>query len=220
YMGAELLVQLFFMFRRKKTLYFWALFVTIWGTLLFTSTFVALMFTNEVSILNLIQNICWIAMTTGFSLVLYSRLHLVNPQKIVLTTSLIVIILNAVVFHGAILSSIIYSMVHPTDAAWKAYVDLSFSEIVFAVQEIALSTSYVYFFFQFTAGSRAEPKTKVILQFLIGVELLVLAADVILNVLLFKEIYMARWMIQSFLVMLKVKVEFMVLNSLVEYSQS
>jgi hypothetical protein len=96
------------------------------------------MFTNQIIILNLIMNIGWIAMTTGFSVVLYSRLHLVNPGKKVLQIALIVIIVDAILVHGSIFTSIIYSMVHPTAVAWKVYGDISFSEVVFTVHKLHL----------------------------------------------------------------------------------
>lgn len=58
------------------------------------------------------------------------------------------------------------------------------------------------------------------LWLLFSAELLVLATDITLNVLLIVQNYLARQMVQAFTEVLKLKIEFIVLNSLVEYSQS
>lgn len=46
-----------------------------------------------------------------------------------------------------------------------------------------------------------------------------LVVDIVLNVLLFTKLFLARQMIQGFIGALKLKVEFLVLNSLVDYTQ-
>jgi hypothetical protein len=179
-----------------------------------------MMFTNQLIIMNLVSDIGWTAVTTGFSLALYSRLHLVNPGKKVLRIALAIIIINAIIIHSLIFFSIIYSMVHSTVVVWRVFSKLCSTEVVFSLQETVLSTCYIYFFLQYTASSRVELQTKAITQFLVGVELLVFGIDVILNILLFRRLYMPRSMIVPFCAMLKLRIEFMVLNSIVEYSRS
>jgi hypothetical protein len=178
------------------------------------------MFINQLVIINLLSDIGWTIMTSGFSLVLYSRLHLVNPGKKLLRTALTVIIVDSTIIHSLIFFSIIYSIVHSTAVVWRAFSDICFLEVVFTLQETALSTCYVYFFLQYTADSRAEPQAKAVTRFLIGVELLVFGTDIVLNILLFQRLYLPRSMIEPFCAMLKLKIEFMILNSMVEYSQS
>lgn len=51
-------------------------------------------------------------------------------------------------------------------------------------------------------------------------EFVVFSTDIILNVLLYTELYLARALIQSFVVVLKLKIEFIILNSLRTYSKS
>jgi hypothetical protein len=179
-----------------------------------------LMFANQLVIMNLVSDVGWTTVTTGFSLVLYSRLHLVNPGQKVLRIALSVIIIDAVVIHSLIFFTIIYSIVNSTTVVWRLFSKFCSTEIVFSLQETALSTCYVYFFFQHTADSRAELQTKAITQFLVGVELLIFGTEVILNILLFRGLYMPRLMIIPFCAMLKLRIEFMILNSIVKYSRS
>jgi hypothetical protein len=178
------------------------------------------MFTNQINMMNMVSDIGWTAVTTGFSFVLYSRLHLVNPGEKVLRTALTVIIVTATIIHSLVFIGIMYTIFHPTALMWRAFSDLYSAEIVFTVQETALSTCYVYFFIQFTADSRAEQQAKAMTQFLVGAEILVFGTDVILNVLLLKRLYMPRSMIVPFCAISKLRIEFMVLNSMVKYSRS
>jgi hypothetical protein len=94
----------------------------------------------------------------------------------------------------------------------------SFTEIAFSVQETVLVTLYVYYFAQYTAESREEDATKAILRLLIGAECVVLSTDIVVNVLLYEKSFLSRAMIQPFLSMLKLKIEFIVLNSLIKYA--
>jgi hypothetical protein len=78
----------------------------------------------------------------------------------------------------------------------------------------------VYFFIQFTPESREESKTKSTLRFLIGAEVIVFGTDIVPNILLYTKLYLPRAMIQPFCSALKLRIEFIVLNSLVYYSKS
>jgi hypothetical protein len=86
------------------------------------------------------------------------------------------------------------------------------------VQETILVTLYVYYFLQYTTDSKEERATKVTLRLLVGAECVVLSTDIVLNVLLYKRLYLPRAMIQPFSSMLKLKIEFIVLNSLIKYA--
>jgi hypothetical protein len=159
-------------------------------------------------------------MVTGFSFVLYSRLHLLNPSKTTLRVILAFIIVDAVLFHGPVIISTIVGNVHFTETASRVFDVASFTEIAFSVQETVLAGLYIYFFLNFTRDSRAEPETIKTLRLLVCAECVVLSVDVVLNVLLYEKLYLPRAMIQAFSSMLKLKIEFIVLNSLVDFSQS
>lgn len=165
-------------------------------------------------------NVGWVAMVTGFSFVLYSRLHLLQPSKLLLRVVLWVIIVDAVLFHAPVFIATIYGNVNVAKANFKVLKILFSMEIVFSVQETAIASLYIYLFLQFTADSRHEPETKRTLYLLIAAECMVLSTDIVLNVLLYTKIYIPRAMLQSFMSMLKLKIEFIVLNALVKYAHA
>jgi hypothetical protein len=192
----------------------------MWGTLLFTTAVLIMLFGNIPTAGTVLSNIGWVAMTTGFQFVLYSRLHLVNPGKKFLRIALIFIVVDAIIFHGIVVISVIISSVKPTMTTWQVFEAASFTEIAFTVQETVLTTLYVYYFIQYTLESRAESATKTTLWLLIAAEVVVFSTDITLNVLLYTKFYLPRAMIQPFCSALKLKIEFIVLNSLVDYSKS
>ena len=78
----------------------------------------------------------------------------------------------------------------------------------------------MYLFIRFTKDRRDEPGTRLTLWLLLTSEAFVLATDIVLNVLLYTENFLARQMIQAFTEALKLRIEFIVLNSLVDYSKT
>jgi hypothetical protein len=108
---------------------------------------------------------------------------------------------------------------HPTIAIYNAYHIVSKTEVAFTVQEAIITGAYIYLFVRFTKDLRHEPETKSTLRLLFGSEILVLVVDIALNILLYTKIFLVRQMIQAFLQAFKLRIEFVVLNSLVDYSQ-
>jgi hypothetical protein len=158
-------------------------------------------------------------MVTGFSLVLYSRLHLLKPKETILRVILACIIVDAILVHGPTIISTIVVNVRLTKTATHVYEIFSFTEIAFSVQETVLASLYIYLFLQYTADSREERETNTTLRMLVAAELVVLSTDAVLNALLYTKYYLSRVMIQAFMSAVKLKVEFFVLNSLVEYAR-
>jgi hypothetical protein len=169
---------------------------------------------------SVLLNVGWVAMVTGFSFVLYSRLHFLNPHPTLLRVVLICIIIDAFLFHLPVFVAGVLSAVHFTPATWKVYTIASYTEIAFTVQETLITTLYVYLFLAYTKDRKKEPATRSILWQLFLAEFVVFSTDIILNVLLYTENYLPRQMIQSFATLVKLKIEFVVLNSLINYSQS
>jgi hypothetical protein len=97
FMGIELFILLFdgserrglSTFGKSTSAYIWSpynlqvrsMMISICGASLCTTANMGMMFTTQLFIMNLVSDIGWTIVTTGFSLVLYSRLHLVNPGK-------------------------------------------------------------------------------------------------------------------------------------------
>jgi hypothetical protein len=193
---------------------------SIWGSLFFCMATTLLNFAHQGVLATILLDIGWCAMVTGFSCVLYSRLHILNPNKRFQRIILICIIVNAILFHGPVIVATIIGNIHFSKITSKVFDVASFTEVAFSVQETALSTYYIYLFLQFTKDSRGEIATERTLSLLFCAESVILSVDVVLNVLLYKRLYLPRAMIQAFSSMLKLKIEYIVLNSLVDFAES
>jgi hypothetical protein len=192
---------------------------SLWGGLLFTTAVLIQHYTRtNYTLSTVIIDIGWVAMVTGFSFVLYSRLHLLKPNKMLLRVVLCCIIIDGVLFHVPVVVTTLMGNVPSKPIIGRIYSISAFTEIVFSVQETVLASMYIYLFLQYTKDSRSEPETKRTLYLLIGAECAVLSTDLILNALLYTEFYLARTIIQAFISMLKLKVEFIVLNTLVKFA--
>jgi hypothetical protein len=193
--------------------------VSIWGTTLFSGAELLAHYSNHEIAATVLLNIGWVAMVTGFSFVLYSRLHLFKPRETILRAILACIIVDAILFHVPTIISTIIVNIRLTETSARVYEIISFTEIAFSVQETVLASLYIYFFLQYTADFKDDPQTKKTLRLFIAAECIVLSTDIVLNALLYTKVYLARIMIQAFMSVLKLKIEFIVLNSLVEYAQ-
>ena len=98
--GLELLVAIFFRFKRTS-LYFYSIMTAALGILLYTSGVILLILnlTNPYVSISMIL-IGWVAMVTGQSVVLYSRLHLIVRNQRMLNWALTMIIVNGTVCHS------------------------------------------------------------------------------------------------------------------------
>jgi hypothetical protein len=118
-MTIELTLQIFFTFKRRKSLYFWSLLICTWGIAGHVLGLILKLF-NEcnwiissivgppspskfaASELAQIFKIGWVSNVTGLSLVLYSRLNLVVRNRNILRAVLCMICVDAVLFHTPI----------------------------------------------------------------------------------------------------------------------
>lgn len=192
---------------------------TIWGTLFHLTATVLTQFKRKDLFTTILLNIGWVLMVAGFSLVLYSRLHLLNPSVTTLRIVLICIISDAILFHGAVVITTMIGNVHLTPLLYKTYKIVSFMEVVSSAQETAIATLYIYLFVRFTKDSIREPGTRMALRLLIVAECVVISTDIVLCVLLYLKLYLPRMMIQSWISVMKLQIEFVMLNSLMKFSQ-
>jgi hypothetical protein len=157
------------------------------------------------------MNIGWVAMVTGFSLVLYSRLYLVNTSPKVLRIVLFAIIADGFIVH---VPEIVSSYVPDRS---KVYQITSSLEIIFTVQEVVLSSLYIYFFRRFVRQGESDESPYIWRTFLslIAAEVLILFGDIALTASLYLELFLARRIFFTFVYVVKLMVEFFVLNRLV-----
>lgn len=87
------------------------------------------------------------------------------------------------------------------------------------MQEAALATLYIYLFIQFTRDSLHDPATRKALVLLLAAEFMVLTTDVLLCILLYLKYYLPRQMIQTWVSVVKLQIEFVILEQLMKFSR-
>jgi hypothetical protein len=194
--------------------------ISTWGTIIYAIATILNDFTLHGVASSALENVGWVLYTTGFAFVLYSRLFLLQPSPRIMKALKVLIIINAILFHTpTIVITTLYNQ-YPSSRLIRIGFIIAKFEIAFTIQEAMLTTLYIYLFIRFTKDHQGDPRTKYTLWQLVATELFILVIDIIVNALLYMQIYLARQMIQAFAVALKLRVEFMILNSLVKYSQN
>ncbi len=100
YIGVEINVSLFLLFKRRKGVYFWACALGSWGIIL-QPLFIILadfgVWKDPVPSIVMIY-LTWLIMVVPQSWVLYSRLHLLMDREKLLQTIKFVLVFNSIVF--------------------------------------------------------------------------------------------------------------------------
>jgi hypothetical protein len=100
----ELQLQLLGTFKRRSTLYFWSILISAWGSILLTIGFILRLFSHVSSdSLQSIISIGWVMMTSGFALVLYSRLYLIASGSKLLKGVFFMIVFDGIAFHTPVI---------------------------------------------------------------------------------------------------------------------
>jgi hypothetical protein len=155
-------------------------------------------------------------MVTGFALVLYSRLHIICHDRIILRSCLGVILTDTLLFHPPVIIGSTYNGVYKELILRIGF----YLDVFFALQETGLAGLYVYFFIKFVKRSDQERETKSMFNKLVIAECVVFCIEAILLGLLWAPLYLPRESIPPFFYAIKLKLEFYILNLLVQYSQT
>jgi hypothetical protein len=162
----------------------------------------------------------WPFMVTGFSLVLLSRLHLVVHSPKLLRFLLAVVIVDAMLVQFPVF---IFSFIGAPQSVifLKVVRFLSHFEVIFAVQEVRLSSLHIYFFIRFVkqGGSKVLRSLKRTSYLLITAESIIIVCDLTVNILLYLNLYIPRKIILPFIHAVKLQIEFLVLNRLISSRQ-
>jgi hypothetical protein len=163
----------------------------------------------------------WPFMATGFSLVLHARLHLIVHSPKLIRFLLVVIVVDAMLVQFPLfIFSFIGAPQHTIFIKVARF--LSHFEIIFSVQEVILSSLYIYFIIRLVkqGGSQGSKTLKRTCYLLITAEVIIFVCDITVNVLLYLNFYVPRKIILPFIYAIKLQIEFLVLNRLVGSRQS
>jgi hypothetical protein len=214
-MTVELTLQVFFTFKRYKSLYFWSILVCTWGVSFHVLGLILKLF-NEGNwiISSILFKIGWVGNVTGFSFVLYSRLNLVIRNRKILRAVLIMIIVDAFLLHTPI---IIFdfgiSSPHPDIWFMPMYVMEKIQVTWFSVQETIISLLYIYNTRDFLKDTYTH-QTHRVMQLLITAQVLAVLFDVALVTVDWNNMFTLKVTIHPFVYAVKLKMEFVVLNQL------
>lgn len=165
----------------------------------------------------------WSATVTGQSLVLYSRLHLIDCDRRHLRVVLAIIITNGVIFHSltAALGFGANSTSNPAPFYKPYSITKKVQVTVFFVQEFGISLLYIWAticFFHNSALHAASARAK-LLWHLIGVNVVVICMDITILGLEFANLYKAQTAYKAMSYSIKLKLEFSILNQLVNITR-
>jgi hypothetical protein len=221
----ELTVIIFTTFKQRAGLYFWSFIVATWGiaphAVGFTFKFFRVISTESISVT--LVAIGWVAMVTGQSLVLYSRLHLVVLDANRIRWVLYMIIFDAIVFH---IPTIVLAY-GANSSNPKPFVNIfsiydKIQIAIFFIQESIISVIYIYETVRLLApaGEVTRKPIRQLLLHLILVNLVVLLFDITLLGIQYSGHYEIQTTYKAAVYSIKLKIEFSVLNRLVSVVQN
>jgi hypothetical protein len=215
WMTVELTLQVFFTFKRHKSLYFWSILICTWGVSFQVIGLILKLFNYGSWILSSIFfKIGWVGNVTGFSFVLYSRLNLVVRNRKILRAVLIMIITDAFLLHTPI---IIFdfgiSSPHPDIWFMPMYIMEKIQVTWFSVQETIISLLYIYHTRDFLKDTYTH-QTHRVMQLLMTAQVLAILFDVALVTVDWNNMFTLKVTIHPFVYAVKLKMEFIVLNQL------
>ncbi|KAH7113732.1 hypothetical protein B0J11DRAFT_445735 [Dendryphion nanum] len=207
-------------FKQRKGLYFWSLVIANWGIAPHAIGFILKFFqvTNLDMLSSIIVGIGWICMVIGQSVVLYSRLHLVVHDVARIRWVLYMIIFTGIVIGCPLLVLAMGSQsIHSARFLPGFMIYDRVQLVVISVQEGIISIIYIYETVRLLGQGdiRRKAPLKKLLLHLIVVNIVVLLFDISLLAVQFSGMYMIQTTYKTAVYSIKLKIEFSVLNRLV-----
>ncbi|KAF2036522.1 hypothetical protein EK21DRAFT_44425, partial [Setomelanomma holmii] len=214
----SLTIRIFTTLKRRYGLYFWALLVASWGISVRSIGILTIYLTPNCpwAIRRMLVETGWVAMTSGFSVVLYSRLSIVLHNHKTRRAVLAMIITNAVIWHPIIITT------NAGLPAWQRVHDpVEKTQIViFMVQEMVISFFYVRAAYRYLhSGFAKKDKAQNAMRLLTVVQIVVIAVDLVLIVIDLSGWTKLKTFIHSVVYTVKMELEFITLNQLVGLSK-
>ncbi|MCJ1256481.1 hypothetical protein MMC24_004302 [Lignoscripta atroalba] len=218
----ELNIQVFMTFKRHRGLYFWSLIISSYGCVLHALGFLLKFFqlTDNDYLSVTIITIGWYSMVTGQAVVLYSRLHLVVRDQRVLRGVLIMIIVDAILFHIPTTVLTYGTNSHRSNRFTGPFNYVERIQMTaFCIQEFIISGIYVHSTIKLLRPVYHGRTRKVMLQ-LIWINLIIIGMDIVLLVMEYGGRYEIEATLKATVYSIKLKLEFAVLNQLMTLANS
>ncbi|KAG4442124.1 hypothetical protein IFR05_002410 [Cadophora sp. M221] len=216
WMSIELLLLVYVTFKRHTGVYFWSIIITTIGIVLQTTGYILKSFENTwpVVLVVIICKVGWVANVTGFSIVLWSRLHLVVRNPRILKWLLVLILVNGLLCHTPVVVFEFGLMTRHHDTYYRPMQIMErIQQTVFTLQETVMSCLYIYHTRKFLKIGYPMQTRKVI-GLLLLVQLLVIALDAVLTLFDYTDKFTLKCTLHPLVYSIKLKLEFIVLNQL------
>jgi hypothetical protein len=167
----------------------------------------------------------WTCMVTGYSIVLWSRLSIIVEKRLVIWGVLAIIMFNGLVFHTS-LWTLQYGLSANKGVARQPWLDVvnPFERVqitVFTVQECGISGIYIWGVWRLLKDQVHRTKRiRHVLFLLFVVQVITIAMDIIVCVLDVAGYFTLKAIIHSWVYGIKLELEFVVLNQLVDIAKS
>ncbi|KAF2686423.1 hypothetical protein K458DRAFT_486381 [Lentithecium fluviatile CBS 122367] len=215
YTTIELTACIFYTFRRYTGLYFYSVLATTWGVTIHAIGFILKFCVPECNwiLATVLAEIGWVGMVTGFGVVLSSRMGLLVRSWRVRRWALIMIIVDAFLFH---VPTIVFQFGVSNGPTHKKYLPYMapmerIQVAAFTIQEVTLSAIYIYATLQYLRTS-LQKSTRRTIVLLVGIQIAVILLDVIIIDLDYCEFFTLKAVIHSFVYAVKLQLEFVILN--------
>ena len=221
YMSLLVDLKVLMIFKRRNTLYFWSLLITSWGIISHSLGIILKWFVGSCpwEVHTAFASFGWWGMVTGQSLVLYSRLHLVVRDDRVLRAVLIMIITDFCVFQvPTTIQTFGSNQANP--GMWLTVYNVyeRIQLVVFTLQELIISIIYIRAAVILLTPS--DPlETRRTKKFLIYLNGLCIGLDIAFVCEVFSGEWVYKTGTQSLAYAVKLTIEFVVLNKLMEVYQ-
>jgi hypothetical protein len=227
YNVVELTFVIFATFKRRSGLYFWSFVVATWGIAPYAVGFMMKSLGSELNwvYVSLIV-VGWCTMVTGQSVVLYSRLHIVVRSRTRMRLVLGMIVTNAIICHIPIVVMVYganSSNPEPFVAPYSIYEKVQVT--IFFLQEIIISGMYIWEtvkLMRIQSGIQASERTsntRSLMTHLILVNVIIVILDITILALEYAGMYDVQTAYKALVYSAKLKMEFSILNKLVEIIQ-
>ncbi|KAL2126989.1 hypothetical protein VTI74DRAFT_11499 [Chaetomium olivicolor] len=225
YNVAELSFIILATFKRRGGLYFWSFVIATWGIAPYSVGFLikALQLVGHSWVYVTMIVVGWCCMVTGQSVVLYSRLHIVLRNESRLRLVLGMIVANAIICHVPIIV-MVYGANSSNPAAfigpYSVYERVQVT--LFFVQETIISALYIHetvTLMRMRRRGGIGGDTRRLMTHLVIVNIIIVVLDVTILALEYASLYDLQTSYKALVYSIKLKLEFSILNRLVEITQ-
>jgi hypothetical protein len=216
----ELLLLVLITFKAWKGLYFWSLFIASSAVIPYSVGYLVVFFGQRYGLVgDVINNIGWIVMVTGQSVVLYSRLHLILHDQRILRSVKWMIVINAVVFYVPTTITHYGTYSHSGGFNSAFQVIEKFQMTGFCVQEFIISALYMKEVWRFLKIVTQEGTRRTMWELLL-INMIIVLLDIGLLVMEYLDLRIFEQTFKGVAYSVKLKMELAILGKLVTMAQS